>query len=259
MNTAPLHPAYAHRPPALELWTETVMEWRKAWRQPAFALPALIFPIGFYVLFAVLLARPSATFNPASYMLASYGAFGVIGPGLFAFGMGLALERDQGYLKWRMILPSRLRNYFLAKMGVALGFALIIVAGLLIAARFAAGYSPSVPQTLLLIVVLALGSLPFSAIGLACGAWLRGSVAPGVLNGVYLPAAALSGLWFPLMLLPKLLQQFAWILPPFHLGQLAQSALGRDDGWAIVHIGALVLTTLIALWVAHKGLQRKPF
>ena len=109
------------------------------------------------------------------------------------------------------------------------------------------------------VLVLGLGSLSFVAIGLAFGAWVRSNAAPGILNGVYLPAAALSGLWFPLFMLPALVQQIAWLLPPFHLGQLAQSALGRSDGYEWAHVGALLLNTLIALWIARRGLRRKPF
>jgi ABC-2 type transport system permease protein len=192
-------------------------------------------------------------------LLASYGAFGVIGPGLFAFGIGLALERDQGYLKWRLVLHSPMRNYFLAKMLVALGFALLIISQLLLCANLLAGYKPTLWQIIALYSVLGLGSLPFAAIGLAFGACLRSNAAPGILNGVYLPAAALSGLWFPLFLLPPLVQQLAVLLPPYHLGQLAQSALGRSDGQEWLHIGALLLTTVIALLIARRGLRRMPF
>lgn len=242
------------------LLTELRLEWTKTWRQPAFVLPALLFPVMFYLLFAVLLARPSSGgYDGRSWLLASYGAFGVIGPGLFAFGMGMSLERDQGYLKWRLVLPSPLLNYFLSKMLVALGFALIIVLLLLGCARVAAGYRPETAQVAALLLVLGLGSLPFAAIGLAFGSWLRSNVAPGILNGVYLPSAALSGLWFPLFMLPQFIQYLAWLLPPFHLGQLAQSALGRSDGHEWIHAGALALTTLIALWVARLGLRRRPF
>lgn len=245
--------------PGPGLSTEIAVEWRKAWRQPAFAIPALVFPVMFYLLFAVLMARRSASFDAGSWFLASYGAFGVIGPGLFSFGIGLATERDQGFLKWRQVFPAPMANYFLAKLVVSASFALMIVATLLLAAATVGKVQLRAQQVLELVVVLGLGSLPFGALGMAAGAWLKGQSAPGILNGLYLPSAALSGLWFPMFMLPAWVQQAAVILPPYHLGQLAHAALGRSDGRTLEHAGALLLTTLLGLWLAARGLRRRPY
>lgn len=245
--------------PGPGLATEIAVEWRKAWRQPAFAIPALVFPVMFYLLFTVLLARRSTSYDVGSWFLASYGAFGVIGPGLFSFGIGLATERDQGFLKWRQVFPAPMANYFLAKLVVSAVFALLIVATLLLAALSVGGVRPTPGQVLELVMVLGLGSLPFGALGMAAGAWLKGQSAPGILNGLYLPTAALSGLWFPLFMLPTWVQQAAIALPPYHLGQLAHTALGRPDGRTGEHVIALLLTTLLGLWLAARGLRRRPY
>lgn len=245
--------------PGPGLAREIAVEWRKAWRQPAFAIPALCFPVMFYLLFTVLIGGRTKSYDVGSWFLASYGAFGVIGPGLFSFGIGLATERDQGFLKWRTVFPAPLANYFLAKLVVSAAFALLIVATLLTAAYSVGGVTAPASQALALTLVLGLGSLPFAALGLAAGAWLKGQSAPGILNGIYLPTAALSGLWFPLFMLPAFVQQAAVILPPYHLGQLAQAALGRDDGRSVEHAVALVITTLIGLWLAGRGLRRRPY
>jgi ABC-2 type transport system permease protein len=245
--------------PGPGLATEIAIEWRKAWRQPAFAIPALCFPVMFYLLFTVLIGGRTTSYDVGSWFLASYGAFGVIGPGLFSFGIGLATERDQGFLKWRTVFPAPLANYFIAKLVVSAMFALMIVATLLIAASTVGGVKAPVSQVVSLTLVLGLGSLPFAALGLAAGAWLKGQSAPGILNGIYLPTAALSGLWFPLFMLPGIVQKAAIVLPPYHLGQLAHAALGRDDGRSLEHAAALLLTTLVGLWLAGRGLRRRPY
>ena len=63
-------------------------------RTPAFAIPTLAFPLMFYVFFAVVMG-----FSPTArtYLLATYGVFGLMGPALFGFGVGgFANERESG-------------------------------------------------------------------------------------------------------------------------------------------------------------------
>jgi len=60
-------------------------------RNPGFLLPTLLFPSVFYVMFGIFLGHANSADAPR-YLLASYGTFGVMAPGLFGFGVSLALE-----------------------------------------------------------------------------------------------------------------------------------------------------------------------
>src|SRR3974377_549132 len=74
---------------------EVRFEFLKMIRLPVYALSTILFPVMFYVLFGLLINR-GAQFNQvgvATYLLASYGTFGVMGSSLFSFGVGLANER----------------------------------------------------------------------------------------------------------------------------------------------------------------------
>ncbi len=66
-------------------------------RQPGYALPTLIFPVMFYVFFGLVFKMGSGVHMP-TYLIASYGTMGVIAPALFGFGVGVAIERAQGWL-----------------------------------------------------------------------------------------------------------------------------------------------------------------
>ena len=57
-------------------------------------LPMMLFPAMFYLLFGVLMAKSDGA-DAARYLLASYSVFGVMSPGLFGFGVSLALERER--------------------------------------------------------------------------------------------------------------------------------------------------------------------
>src|SRR5690606_32566636 len=59
-------------------------------RNPGFLLPIILFPAAFYLMFGVALSSKTAP-EAARYLLASYSTFGVMAPGLFGFGVSLAL------------------------------------------------------------------------------------------------------------------------------------------------------------------------
>ena len=64
----------------------------QVWRLPAFSVPTLLFPLMFYALFGLLLPSKTGNAAPAHYLLATYGAFAVIGPALFGFGVGSSVR-----------------------------------------------------------------------------------------------------------------------------------------------------------------------
>ena len=105
-------------------------------RTPAFMIPTLVFPLMFYVFFGVVM-RFSLT--APTYLLATYGVFGIIGPSLFGFGVGLANERESGALLLKQTTPLPAGAYLLARMVSALLFGAVIVLGLFLLGAYAAG------------------------------------------------------------------------------------------------------------------------
>ena len=88
---------------------ETKYELRKQTRMPAFMIPTIGFPIMFYVLFGLVMQHGSKDSEMiATYMLATYGAFGVISIALFALGVGVAVGRGQGWLAVKKASPMPL-------------------------------------------------------------------------------------------------------------------------------------------------------
>ncbi len=84
---------------------EARSEITKLTRLPAYAIPTLAFPIAFYIFFGIVLQQHGA--DAARYLLASFGAFGVIGVALFGFGVSIAVERGQGWLLLKRASPMR--------------------------------------------------------------------------------------------------------------------------------------------------------
>ena len=221
-------------------------------RAPGFILPMTLFSTVFYLMFGVLLNHGEAS----RYLLASYGAFGIMGPGLFGFGVSLAIERDGGLLTLKRALPMPPGAYLLGKMMMAMIASTIVMVLLLLIGVLLAHVVLSWGQMLALLLSAAFGVLPFCALGMFVGTLLKGQGAPGLLNLVYLPMAFLSGLWLPLSMLPGALQRIAPIWPSYHLNQLTQAAVGLNDGPLLGHVLVLIGFAVGFLLLAARRLRR---
>lgn len=204
-------------------------------RAPSFMLPILLFPGLFYLVFGVLMGKSEGA-DAARYLLASYGVFGVMSPGLFGFGVSLASEREGGLLTLKRALPMPPGAYLLGKMLMAMGAAAVVMLMLLAMALGIAHVTLTPVQFGALLATGVLGVLPFCALGMLVGALIKGQGAPGMLQLIYLPMSFLSGLWFPLPMLPKFLQQLAPLWPSYHLDRIALTAIGMAQDAVLPHV-----------------------
>ena len=239
------------------IWLESRAEFLKTVRVPAFAIPSLLFPMMFYVFFALIFNQSTGHQAPA-YLMATYGAFGVIGPALFSFGVGVAIEKDQGWLALKQSSPMPIAGYFVARVNSSLLFGFVIVLSLFVLGAVFGGVAMSKSQWIMTLLVLLFGSLPFATLGLWLGLSLSGQAAPAIVNLIYLPMAFLSGLWIPIFMFPEILQQFAWMLPAFHLAQLTLAVQGLSEGHRIgIHIMAILVMTSIFSLLAFRSFRRQ--
>src|SRR5690348_3415322 len=96
------------RPSLLRIYAmEARCELLKMLRLPTYAAASILFPVMFYVLFGIVFGgrQPAHGRRMATYLLGSYSAFGVVGASLFGFGVGVAMERGQGWLQVKRASP----------------------------------------------------------------------------------------------------------------------------------------------------------
>jgi ABC-2 type transport system permease protein len=238
---------------------EIKYEFLKYVRLRVYTASVLSFPIMFYILFGLVLnAHQSigATRVP-TYLLATYGTFGVMGASLFGTAAGLASDRGLGWLQVKRASPMPPFAYFVAKVVVRMAFSAIIVLALFALGIALGGVRMPVGEFARLLGTLVIGSLPFSTMGLALGYFTGPNSAPSVINLIYLPMSFCSGLWVPFMFLPKVVQTIALALAPYHLSQLALGVVGAGAHEAVlVHWEVLAAFTMICLGVARIGFQR---
>jgi ABC-2 type transport system permease protein len=240
-------------------WKEAKYEFLKNLRLRLYTASVLSFPLMFYILFGLVLNSKEAigATRVPTYLLATYGTFGVMGASLFGTAAGLASDRGLGWLQVKRASPMPPFAYFVAKVTTSLIFSTIVVLALFGLGVAFGGVRMPVWQFAQLLGTLVAGSLPFSAMGLAIGYFAGPNSAPPTINLIYLPMSFCSGLWVPFMFLPKVVKQIAQVLPPYHLSQLALGVVGAGSHESnVAHWEVLAAFTMICLGAARIGFQR---
>jgi ABC-2 type transport system permease protein len=237
---------------------ETKYETLRMLRAPAFAGPFLVIPIAMYLFFGSLGgSEPStraASMPPGPFLFTGFLVMGIMGPPLFGFGMGMALEREQGLLQLKRAQPMPKGAYLLAKLLMSIIFAALVGLELAVASVFRSRVPLTAMDLAAMTGIGMLGTLPFGAIGLFIGARVSGRAAPAFVNLAYIPLMYLSGLFFPI---PEGVRWLALFSPAFHLNQLALHAAGTPSvlGPAI-NIAALAGVTVMFAGLTVRRMTR---
>jgi ABC-2 type transport system permease protein len=239
------------RPYAIEAKYESL----RMLRSPSFAGPFLLLPAALYLLFGALLFGAEIAKDPKSAVgiFMGFTIMGVMGPGMFGFGITIATEREQGLLKLKRALPTPPGATLLAKTLMSMLFVALIAASMAAVAPLGHARVPA-GRLLALAVVSIAGAIPFCAMGFFIGSLASAKSAPAFVNLLYLPMIYLSGILFPM---PKSMEWIARLSPAYHLKQISLAALGAPPSSAVVlHIAVLAAVTVAFGAFAMRRLER---
>jgi len=236
--------------------SDAAFESLRLFRTPAFSIPILAMPLIFYSFFGVVLnGRATHVPEMANFMFVGWTVYGVMGPGLFGFGILVAVERNMGLLTFKRVLPMPTGSYLAAKLLMAYVFASAVMA-MLVGLAVTVGHV-TLPALVLARMSLAMsfGVIPACAVGLFIGSYAPASSAAAFAHITYLSMAFLSGLFFPLS---GVLRDIRWIWPTYHLSQIARAAGGLPfEGQPLVHAATLAGMTAVLIALAARKLARK--
>jgi ABC-2 type transport system permease protein len=238
---------------------EARYEFVRLLRTRAFSLSVIGFPVAFYIFFGIVMNRGQMIHgvSVAKYMLATYAVFGMVGAALFGIGVGLAGELQAGWLELKRASPMPPLAYLLAKCCGAIGFGIIIVCLLTLIGAVGAHVSITPLEFAKLIGLTIAGVIPFACLGMVVALLVPFNSAPGFTNMIYLPMSFCGGLWIPIMMLPKVMQKFALVLPTYHLSQLTLGAFGYESaGTTASHWSGLLGFTLVMLGIASLAFRK---
>ena len=225
-------------------------------REPAALFFSIAMPVGFFALFAAMYGGEDAGGTTVSTtMLATFGTFGVVGVTLLNPGIGVADDRERGWLRAKRVSATPLPVTLLAKVLATIPYALGVLGAITAVAAALGTLEIDAATWLRTIGVLTVSALPFSLLALAVGFRASPNAATAILNAFFIPSAVASGLWIPLDQLPAIVgERIAPLLPTYHLAQLglAQIGLGSGDGHVLPLLVFAVVSAALAA-VAYRS------
>ena len=197
-------------------------------RQPGFWVPTVLFPAMLYSFFGAGLAGD----GPArGYAMASFAVYAVLGVGFYQFGVTVAQDRADPFIRWQRLLPGSTLAPWVARVIVGMGFSALAMALVLVLGKMLGSVvlADSAAWFRLAAMTLA-AALPATLMGTALGSLASARAAVPLANLVFLPLAYLGGLWIPPQLLPETVSAISVWTPTRAMAELAWAAL---DGRAL--------------------------
>lgn len=224
------------------VFAQAGMELRLLVRSGESLLVTLGIPLGVLVFFSLVDVLPTGGADPVAFLVPGVLAISVVATGLVAVGIQTAFERKYAVLKRLGATPLTRADFLVAK-GLAVAALLLVQASaVLLVAALGLGWRPDGGLVLLPVLVL-LGALTSTALGLLLAGTLKAEATIAATNGLFLALLVVSGVTFDAGALPGPLAAVGGYLP--------MGALGRSLSVALAGDGLAVLPTLaLAAWGA---------
>ena len=239
--------ATAASPSASPFLAYLAMEVRRTLRNRRYLVFTVAFPVMIYILYTAVLPEvgssgPIEGLAWPAYFLVSMAAYGAMGAAM-SQAAPIAIERRGGWVRQLRVTPLPGLAYVAAKVASSVvltvpALALVAAAGIIV------NHVPlGAGQLAAVIGSLALGSIPFAALGLLIGYVLDADSAQSGMVLVYFSSAILGGLFAPLDAFPDWLATIGHVLPSSHLANLGRTvAVGRlPDPVDVAMLGAWAL------------------
>jgi ABC-2 type transport system permease protein len=204
-------------------------EQRIYWRNRAAAFFTFLFPLLFVVIFGTLNhgetvdSRGGILFD--AVLVPGLLAYGVVMATFTSLAIGLARLRDSGVLKRMRGTPLPAWTYLAGIVGSSALVAALLAAVTIGFAALALGVDVRASTLPGLVATLALGTVCFSALGVAMLRLLpSAAAAPAIVNVLVLPLTFVSRVWGPQDDMPAWVQRIASFFPLEHLAAALQYA-----------------------------------
>jgi ABC-2 type transport system permease protein len=210
------------------------LEVRRTLRDTGFVIGGVAMPVMMYLLFTNLGGGDDGQWRTAS--MVGMAAYGAVGSALNTGG-GVAEDKVTGWLRQLRVTPMTPREVVLGRALTGSVTVLPSIVTVLAAGGLVNGVRLDAWQWAATALLLWLGSVPFTLLGLGNGYRMTAQTT-GVANMVCnLGLAVVGGLWFPLALFPGWLRSISVYTPTNRFAQLGVSVTeGRAPGLGAVAV-----------------------
>jgi ABC-2 type transport system permease protein len=204
-------------------------------------------PVGILVFFGNVDLVDTGYRDPLDFLVPGVLALAVMSTAMVSLGIATGFERRYGVLKRLGSTPLG-RSGLLTAKTLTVVTVEVIQAVIIVIAALLLGWSPAGGIGAAVLVMI-IGTIAFSGLGLLMAGTLRAEATLAVANGGYLLLLVLGGMAYPLGKLPLALQDVARVLPAAPLAECLRGALtgaGIPGARLSILIGWAVLAPLLA-------------
>ncbi|MGD6745783.1 ABC transporter permease [Streptomyces sp. BH106] len=218
------------------------LEIRRTLRDGRFVVGTIAMPVMMYLLFTNIGDNAGSWRTASMIGMAAYGA---LGAAMNTAG-GVAEDRAVGWLRQLRVTPMAPREVVIGRALTGAVTVLPAIAAVLLSGALVNGVRLDAWKWPAIAVLLWLGSLPFTMLGLGNGYRMTSQAMGGVNMLCYLGLAVLGGLWFPVTLFPDWLQKVSSFTPTNRFAQLGTAVA---DG----HAPTLAALAVLIAWLLAFG------
>lgn len=185
-----------------------------------------------------------------SFVLIGVAFSGFVTTGMSSFSASISSAQSQGTLEAMLVTPTKLSSIILLSSLWSFIFNSLYVCIYLLLGQLFFGLSltnTNIPAALLIIL---LATLSFSGMGVTSAAFIMVFKRGNPIDWLYGTASSLlSGMYFPITVLPVWLQPLAYVLPIFYALKAMRLAVLQGYGlWALrTEVGALLVFAMVIL------------
>ncbi|MGW3492929.1 ABC transporter permease [Streptomyces sp. NPDC001020] len=229
-----------------------LLEVRRTLRDAGFVIGGIAMPVMMYLLFTNI-GEIDAGWKAAS--MVGMAAYGAVGSALNTGG-GVAEDRAIGWLRQLRVTPMTPRQVVTGRALTGSVTVLPAIVAVLAAGGLVNGVRLAAWQWATIALLLWLGSIPFTLLGLGNGYRLTAQTT-GVANMVCnLGLAVLGGLWFPVALFPGWLRSVSAFTPTHRFAQLGTAVA---EGHSPAAGAVLVLTAWLLAFGSYAVLSYRRY
>ncbi|WP_331748918.1 ABC transporter permease [Streptomyces sp. NBC_00046] len=225
------------------------LELRRTFRDTGFVIFGIGTPVLMYIMFTNVGGGSGGTDDWAVTAMVGLAAYGALSAGLSS-GTAVAEDKAVGWLRQLRITPLSPAQVVLGRAVTGSLMVLPAIVVVLLTAMIINGVRLDAWQWFVLTLLLWVGSLPFTMLGIANGYQLS-SQTTNVTNIVCnLALALVGGLWFPITEFPGWMASVAKWTPGYRFGELGWNT---TDGVAPSVTGIAVLAAWLLVFGAYAA------
>lgn len=233
-------------------------------RNTSFVFFSLLMPTMFYILFTKVMVVTNDPVEMKIFSLNYMGSmivYSILITALMNIANFLMRDREQGFLTFMKIGHKNLKFYYMSMCtwSIIMNMMTVVVLGGVAIVLNKVSMEPM--QWVLLGGVVIIGQIPLMLLGIALSFLQRQETLSVLCNLITFPTAIVSGLWWPIDLLPKWLQAIGEKLPTYFLNDIISNVVTQSkfnvvdfEGLGIWIVGLGVIVVGIIKLSQRKGI-----